>query len=132
MDGSAVGSLSISPTGAAAITGSVPTTETAACWIQITPDGRFAYTTNTGSGTITGYSIAATGALTRLTAGGQSGSTGMNTQPLDMAYADGYLYALTAGDRGIHAFHVAADGTLMPSGSITGVFPVSVTGLAAF
>ena len=28
----------------------VPTTESAACWIIISQDGRFAYTTNAGSG----------------------------------------------------------------------------------
>lgn len=132
MDGSSAGSLSVAPTGATAISASVPTTETAACWVQITPDGRFAYTTNTGSGSITGFSIGTTGTLTRLTASGQTGSTGAMSQPLDMAYADGYLYALTAGDRGIHAFRVNNDGSLTAAGSITGVFPVSVTGLAAF
>lgn len=132
MDGSAVGSLTVASTGATPISASVPTTETAACWIQITPDGRFAYTTNTGSGSITGYSIAASGALTRLTADGKTGVTGAASQPLDMAYADGYLYALTAGDRGIHAFRVGSDGSLTAAGSITGVFPISVTGLAGF
>jgi len=132
-DGSAAGSLTF-PTSMAAnvISGSVPTTETAACWIQITPDGRYAYTTNTGSGSITGYSIAGNGALTRLTADGMTGVTGAGTQPLDMAYADGYLYAVTPGDGGIHAFRVASDGSLTALTSVTGMLPVSVTGLAAF
>jgi 6-phosphogluconolactonase len=134
-DGSAAGSLSFpSATAATVISASVPTTETAACWVQITPDGRYAYTTNTGSGTITGYSISGTGALTRLTADGRTGDTGAMSQPLDMAYADGYLYALTAGDRGIDVFRVNGDGTLtaMASSGVAGVFPVGVTGLAAF
>lgn len=134
-DGSAAGSLTFpSSTAANVISASVPTTETAACWVQITPDGRFAYTTNTGSGTITGYSISSTGALTRLTADGRTGDTGAMSQPLDMAYADGYLYALTSGDRGIDVFRVNTDGTLtaMTSGGVANAFPVSVTGLAAF
>lgn len=134
-DGSSAGSLSFSSTGAATvISASVPTTETAACWVQITPDGQFAYTTNTGSGSITGFRIGSTGALTRLTTDGMTGVTGAGTQPLDMAYANGYLYALTAGDRGIHTFRVAGDGSLtaVPTANLTGIFPVSVTGLAAF
>jgi 6-phosphogluconolactonase len=135
MDGSSVGSLTFTGSSTAnIISGSVPTTETAACWIQITPDGRFAYTTNTGSGTLTGYSIAGNGVLTRLTADGVTGSTGAMSQPLDMAYADGYLYALTAGDRGIHVFRVESNGALSArtGAGVTGVFPVSVTGLAAY
>ncbi|MBV9772563.1 MAG: beta-propeller fold lactonase family protein [Gemmatimonadetes bacterium] len=133
-DGSSAGSLAFSGSSATVISGSVPTTETAACWIQITPDGRFAYTTNTGSGSITGFSIGASGALTRLTADGMTGVTGAMTQPLDMAYADGYLYALTAGDRGIHVFQVQGDGSLTAQGSanLAGVLAPSVTGLAAF
>lgn len=134
-DGSAAGSLSFpSATMATVISASVPTTETAACWVQITPDGRFAYTTNTGSGSITGYSISSTGALTRLTSDGRTGDTGATSMPLDMAYADGYLYALTSGDRGIDVFRVNGDGSLTAraSAGVSGVFPVSVTGLAAF
>lgn len=134
-DGSSVASLAF-PTSVSAsvITNPLGTTETAACWIQITADGRYAYTTNTGSGTITGYSISGSGALTRLTADGRTGVTGDMTQPLDMAYADGYLYALTAGDRGIHGFRVQSDGSLQAhaAGTVTGVFAASVTGLAAF
>ena len=131
-DGSSASSLRISGNMATVITPSVATTETAACWIQITPDGRFAYTTNTGSGSITGFSIGSDGSLTRLTPNGQTGVTGTNSMPLDMAYAVGYLYALTAGDRGIDAFRVNADGSLTASGGVASVLPVSAQGLAAF
>ena len=134
-DGSSAGSLTFPTSGSATvISASVPTTETAACWVQITPDGRYAYTTNTGSGTISGFRIGASGTLSALTADGRTGVTGMMTQPLDMAYAGGYLYALTSGDRGIHVFRVGDDGSLAAQTALnlTGVFPVSVTGLAAF
>jgi 6-phosphogluconolactonase len=133
-DGSSASSLTVGTSAAASIlTNSIPTTETAACWVQITPDGRFAYTTNTGSGSITGFAINGAGVLTSLTADGKTGVTGTGTQPLDMAYAGGYLYALTAGDRGIHVFRVGADGSLtaMAAAGVTGDLPVSVTGLAA-
>src|SRR6185436_17653840 len=39
------------------VSGSVPTTETSACWIAVTNNGRYAYTTNAASGTITGYAV---------------------------------------------------------------------------
>jgi 6-phosphogluconolactonase len=131
-DGSSVSSLTF-PTSAGinVITDSAPTTETAACWIEITGDGRFTYTTNTGSGSITGYSIASNGALTRLTLDGRTGVTGPNTQPLDMALTDEFLYALTPGDGGIHGFRIETNGSLTAIGSTTGVLPIQATGLAA-
>jgi len=134
-DGSFAGSLAFTSTTAPSIvTGGEPTTETAACWVQITPDGRYAYTTNTGSGSITGFSIGAGGALTRLTPDGKTGVIGAGTQPLDMAYAGGYLYAVTPGDNGIHGFRVSSDGSLsaVAGATVTGTLPISVTGLAAF
>jgi 6-phosphogluconolactonase len=132
-NGSTASSLIFTGAGATSvITDSAPTTETAACWIQITQDGRFAYTTNTGSGSITGFRIGSDGMLTLLTPDGQTGVTGPNTQPLDMASADGYLYALTPGDGGIHAFSVNNDGSLTALPNVTGMLPISVTGLAAF
>jgi 6-phosphogluconolactonase len=134
-DGSAAGSIVFTGfTTPAVVSGSVPTTETAACWVQITAEGAFAYTTNTGSGSITGFRISSNGGLTRLSDDGRTGVTGTNTQPLDMAYTNGFLYALTAGDRGVHAFRVSGDGSLrtMADADLTGIFPISVTGLAAF
>ena len=40
--------------------------QTAPCWVEITQDGRFLFTVNTGSGSIFRYSIADGGALTLL------------------------------------------------------------------
>jgi 6-phosphogluconolactonase len=40
--------------------------QTAACWVEITHDGRFLFAVNTGSGTISRYSINAGGSLTLL------------------------------------------------------------------
>lgn len=131
-DGSSVASMLFpTSTTATVLTGAAATTETAACWIQITPDGRYAYTTNTGSGTITGFRIGADGVLTRLTADGRTGVTGTGTQPLDMAYAGGYLYAVTPGDNGMHGFRVNDDGSLTSIGKVASGLPISVTGLAA-
>ena len=46
------------------ISAAIPTFQGAACWVAVTPDGRYAYTGN-GAGNVTGFGIGATGALTR-------------------------------------------------------------------
>src|SRR5262249_59228235 len=53
--------------------GSVSSEQTAACWVVIGRHGRFAYVTNTGSGTITGYKVAHDGELARPPATGLTG-----------------------------------------------------------
>ena len=58
------------------VSASVPTLQTAACWISVTRNGRYAYSSNTGSGNVTGYAIDRSGALTLLNASGVSGVTG--------------------------------------------------------
>jgi hypothetical protein len=41
----------------AVISGAVPTKQTAACWLITSRDGRFIYTANAGSGSISGYRV---------------------------------------------------------------------------
>lgn len=55
-----------------------PDSQTAPCWVEITPDGQFLFTVNTGSGEISRYSIADNGTLTLLgsTAVSSSGGVG--------------------------------------------------------
>ena len=48
-DASAVSSYDLRRGGFTLVSPSVPTTETSACWIAITPDGRFAYSGNAAS-----------------------------------------------------------------------------------
>jgi len=49
--------------------------QTAPCWVEISHDGQFLFTVNTGSGTVSGYAIAADGSLTLL------GSTALGRDP---------------------------------------------------
>ncbi len=110
---------------------SVGTTQSAACWVVITRDSRFAYTTNTGSGTISGYSLSPEeGTLTLLAANGVNGTTG--AAPIDMALSgnDRFLYALNSGDGTISAFRVNADGSLATQIGAAGL-PAAANGLAA-
>jgi 6-phosphogluconolactonase len=114
------------------ISGSVPDHQTAACWIAITHNGRFAYTTNTGSGTISGYRVSSSGALSLLNADGVTASTGDGSSPTDMALSadSSFLYALGSGTGTISAFHVEGDGSLTPVDQVGGL-PTSVIGLEA-
>jgi 6-phosphogluconolactonase len=111
---------------------SVSTNQTAACWVVLTPDGRFAYTTNAGSGSITGYAVDAMGALTRLQEDGVTATTGDGSSPIDLALTRRgfFLYALGSGNQTISAFFVGRDGALHALSGLSGL-PMSANGLAA-
>ena len=129
-DASAVSSYAVEDGIIGAISPSVATTETAACWIVVTKNGRFTYTTNTGSASISGYSVGHDGSLTLLDADGVTGQTGPG--PIDMALTRNsrLLYSLNSGDGTISGFRVRADGSLTPIGGAGGL-PGAATGLAA-
>lgn len=119
------GSLSV-------ISPAVATTETAACWQIVSNDGRFTYTTNAGSDSISGYSIDFDGSLTLLDADGRTVKTGDDTGPLDMGFsADGYnLYTLNGRSDTIGVFKVEDNGDLSPMNSSKINVPATANGLA--
>lgn len=90
----------------------VATGETAACWVALTPDGRYAYTTNTASGTVSSFQIELDGKATVIE--GKAGVTGNATGPIDMVVSpeSRFLYTLNAGNETISTFEVGLDGTL--------------------
>ncbi|MEO6236428.1 MAG: beta-propeller fold lactonase family protein [Vicinamibacterales bacterium] len=116
------------------ISPSVANRQTDVCWVVITPDGRFAFTANFGSGTISSYSLSAGGTLTLIN--GSAASQGDTTQPVDLALsADGrYLYNLLRGAGAVSAFRVGNDGSLTALGTVFGALPVAngASGLAAY
>ena len=111
------------------ITASAGTTETAACWVAVTPDGRFAYTTNTGSASISGYRVRHDGSLVLLDPDGVTATTGAG--PLDLAFSrNGKLvYSLNGTGRSLSAFRKKDDGSLVPIATVTGL-PATANGLA--
>ena len=132
VDASAASSYEVGENGVLhLISGSVATTETAACWFVVTNNGRFTYTSNTGSGSISGYAVQS-GALTLLDADGRTGVTGPGSTPLDLALSrgSGFLFSLNPGNGTLSGFAVAADGALHPVGTTSGI-PSSADGLAA-
>jgi len=115
------------------ISASVRDFQTATCWITLTGNSRFAFATNNGSNTISGYHITASGDLNLLAADGVSASTGMN--PVDIAITSNGLFAYTvnAGSGTISMFRIAPDsGSLTALGEIAGL-PVNdgAVGIAA-
>ena len=112
------------------ITANVATTETAACWVVVTRNGRFTYTTNTGSNSISGFRIASDGALTLLDADGKTATTGAGPLDLALAKKSRLLYSLNGGVPEIQGFVVNGDGSLDPLGSVGGL-PAGTVGLAA-
>lgn len=114
------------------ISASVLTGQTAACWAALTPDGRFAFVTNTGSGSITGYAIDFDGQLELLDDDGRTGVTGDGSTPIDVVVTDSgrYLYSLNSGTHAIGSFRIQGDGSLTPLPFAAGL-PVGANGLAS-
>ncbi|MEP7115995.1 MAG: beta-propeller fold lactonase family protein [Acidobacteriota bacterium] len=114
------------------ISASVTTGQTAACWAAVTPDGRFAYAANTGSGSISGYAIDVDGQIELLDDDGRTGVTGDGSTPIDVVITDGghFLYNLNAGSHAIASFRIQSDGALVPLPFAFGL-PVGANGLAS-
>ncbi len=113
------------------ISARVPARQSATCWVAITPDGKYAYASNTLSATITQFALGTGGTLTRVPANGISASTGNGHLPLDIAIdPTGHaLFALDFGAPGISAFTINADGTLRNARLRTSGIPGSANGL---
>lgn len=110
------------------ISGSVPDVQSAPCWLEITGNGRYAYTVNTASSVISGYQVGANGELTLL-GNGVTATTG--PRPLDIAFTRNsrYLYNVS-GAGALIGFRVNADGSLTSLGQVTQV-PATSRGLIA-
>jgi 6-phosphogluconolactonase len=114
------------------VTAQAPDRQTAACWVVVTNDGRFAYTTNTGSGKVSGYSVSFGGTLRLLNPDGVTADTGAGSTPVDAAISNDnrFLYVLTPGIGNVQGFAISLDGSLTPLNQAGGV-PSSASGLIA-
>jgi 6-phosphogluconolactonase len=133
-DASAISSYALVANGTlSAISTSVPTLGAATCWLEVTSDGRFVYTSNSGSSTISGFSIAASGSVTAL-AGTIVGTLPSGSTNLDIAITpDGkYLYTLDSGTGTINTFAINSDGSLTNLGDVGGLSAgAGLNGIAA-
>jgi 6-phosphogluconolactonase len=124
------------------INGPVPDHQIAPCWMVITHDGHFAYTSDADSHAISGYRIDdEDGTITLLNANGVTGATPADTFPLEEGLSrDGrFLYVLDSrllltppGPATLSGFLIHHDGSLT---SVVNpaqiVLPFSTIGLAA-
>jgi 6-phosphogluconolactonase len=108
------------------LSGSIPDFGAAPCWVAVSHDGKFAYTTNAHGGTISGYSVSSSGTLSLFS----SVAAKASAPTLDLAFSgDGhFLFALNGNQ--ITSFQVYPDGSLAQVSSTAGL-PASATGLAA-
>jgi 6-phosphogluconolactonase (cycloisomerase 2 family) len=114
------------------VTSSLGTTETAACWVVVSKNGKFAYTANAGSSSITGYAVGSAGALTLLDVDGVTASTGAGAGALDLAVSSNgrFLYVLTNRANAVAGFRIGADGGLERL-TVGAGLPAGAVGLAA-
>jgi 6-phosphogluconolactonase (cycloisomerase 2 family) len=101
------------------------------CWAVITPDDRFAFTTNFADGAVSRFAIGSDGSLSLedATAGiSEDGMPGLRDEDLS---SDGrFLYAIDADGGRIWGWSVDAEGALEPVGTWDEL-PETVAGLAA-
>ena len=129
----ALSSYSVSEDGnvLSVISASVKDNQSAACWVVVTENGRYAYTTNTASGSISGYRVARDGTLSLL-GDGLTAVIGAGTGPIDAALSKGsqFLYVLNSGIGAISGYRVEPNGNLSPINTVGGLVP-GVNGLVA-
>ena len=128
---SAVSSYHLKADGTLDVTsGSIPDTQTAACWIVIANRGRTVFTTNTGSGTVSSYEVHSGGVLSLANA--VAADLGTGSSPIDMALEKNgrFLYVHAAGAQAIKLLRVGSDGGLTLLSS-TGGLPLGAQGIAA-
>jgi 6-phosphogluconolactonase (cycloisomerase 2 family) len=132
---SAISSYSVQSDGTlTAISSSVPTLGSANCWNVVTPDGRFVYVSNAGSGSISGFAIGSGGTLTPLP-GTILALNPTGSANIDIAVSlDGkFLYTLNAGTGAVGIFAIQpTNGTLTELGT-AGSLPAAagLNGIAA-
>ncbi|MFZ3014298.1 MAG: beta-propeller fold lactonase family protein [Nitrospira sp.] len=109
--------------------GSIGTTQSAACWIVITKNGKFAYASNTGSNNISSYRVGSAGRLTLQ----EAVATPTGAGPIDMALNKNsrFLYVLNAGSDSLEVFRVNRwNGRLTQGTGVSGL-PNGANGLIA-
>jgi 6-phosphogluconolactonase (cycloisomerase 2 family) len=95
------------------ISGSVANSQTASCWVVISNNGKTAFVSNTGSGTISSYDIGpGDGSLTLINP--VAADEGPDSALRDMALniSSHFLYVQGAGGQTVFSFRVEHDGSL--------------------
>jgi 6-phosphogluconolactonase len=128
--GSAVSSYEINDRDLGLISASVPTSEGAACWIVTTTNGKFAYSGNAGTASVTGFRVSVDGSLTILDEDGKTGEALVGVTDLAVSRDSRYLYGRLGGNGTVGIWAIAADGSLTDLGPVPGL-PAGTAGIAA-
>jgi 6-phosphogluconolactonase len=122
----------------------VPTLQTVDCWVRFTPDGRYAYVTNKGSGSVSSFRVSKQGELSLL-ASIAADTGGLFSEPIDEDItSDGkFLYVVSPMGAlqkftlpippnvgAIRGYRIEEDGSLTPVANVSG-FPISIVGIVA-
>ncbi len=110
---------------------SVANGQLAACWVALTPDGRYAFTIDAHNAAISSYAIANNGSLTLVN--GTAFLQATSSIPLLDASVSGdgrFLYVVDVGTNTIDAFRIGPGASLSAIGSTSGL-PAGAGGLAA-
>lgn len=120
------------------VTSSSLTHQAAPCWVVVTKNGKYAYTTNAGSGTISGYAVKTDGDLSPIHGISVTASVAPNVAPVDMGLSkdSDFLYALTRDPatnmRGLSVFAVQSDGGLLALPGLAGSLPAFAVSVASY
>ena len=109
--------------------GPVGTGQSAACWVVLTNNGKFIYTTNTASNTLSSYNVnQGSGNINLL----QSIAATSGMGPIDAALSDNskFLYVLNGAGNSLSVYSVGNNGSLTAVQTVTGL-PAGANGLAA-
>lgn len=112
------------------VTRTLRTGQTAACWIAVSPNGKFAYAANTPSNSITGLRLGRDGAISLREASGASAVMPAGSGPTDLALSGNgrFLYVLRGGAGQVAAYRVSSDGALAFVDTVDGL-PAGAAGL---
>jgi len=81
------------------------------CWLVLTDDGKFAFTTNFQSGDISSFRVESDGTLILLNP--IAATIGLSAADQAMSGNSKYLYARTSFDGKVHSFRIENDGSLI-------------------
>lgn len=94
------------------ISAAVPSGQSAACWVEVTRDGRHAFVTNTASDNLSTYVVSAEGVTTLAEAVAAEVPAGGGPTDVALDRHDRHLYTLNPGTGSISAFRVDGNGGL--------------------
>jgi 6-phosphogluconolactonase len=123
VDASAISSYKVEANGTLVATSqSVPTFGQANCWNALAPNGKWAYVSNAGSSTISGFSIGQGGALTPI-AGTVVGTNPEGSTNLDITLSgdSNYVFTLNSGSGTIGVFAIQSNGALSNVDEVSGL-----------